>query len=319
MSSSISRQNNPVLQKIVKGYTPVGFIREEILPKIIVKARKGDILSADSKFLRIHNNVTVKRSTTPEITFSTSIVNGWNVEDKGLKMIVTAEDGANWDPTNASAGMLSAKATMSKLVRQSEMLGNEFSLATVIQDAANYAAGNKVTLSGTDQYNDYANSDPIGDFQIANRAIRAATGLLPNKAVMSWEVWDVLRFHPSILALVGTNKDKLTGVSVDQLAMVMGVDSISIGKVFYNSAKGGQTKIMTPIWGKKIMFMYVNPNPSPEVFEDSFGNTFTFDNLSVDSWKVDDPKDAEFVRVTESYDDVIRDFNAGYLITDAIA
>jgi len=136
---------------------------------------------------------------------------------------------------------------------------------------------------------------------------------------MNWDVFNKLRMHPQILGLIGVNKDKLTGVSESQIATVLGVDEILIGKVKKNTAAEGQTASFSSVWGKHILFAYRNPNPSPSRAQNSFGYTFQRQAVIGDTIKVSDPKNAEFVRVTERYDDVILDFDAGYLVTDAVA
>ena len=48
-SNSIKTYNDPVLNEIVKGYTPFGFIRQEVLPDVSVSTLRGDILSGGSE------------------------------------------------------------------------------------------------------------------------------------------------------------------------------------------------------------------------------------------------------------------------------
>lgn len=316
----IQRSNDPVLDRIVTGYTPQGFIREMVLPKISVKARKGDILASGKDFLRIQNDVQLGRGNTPEITYDVSVTDGWNVENHALKAIVTKEDGANWNTENAKAGMTQAKNSFGKIVKQALMLGAENALATTVTDAANYAAGNKVTLSGTSQWSDYTGtSDPIGVSQQAQTATYDATGYVPNVCVLSFEVWNYLRNHPEIIARFSSHSAKFSGATQQQVALALGVEKIAIGHVKKNTATKGQTATLASVWPKSALFIYVNPNPNPDIFEDSFGNSFEFEAMVSDSEKLVDPKGAEFVRVTSSYDDVVRDFGAGYLVSDAVA
>lgn len=316
----IQRSNDPVLDKIVTGYTPEGFIREMILPRTPVGSRSGDILAAGKDFLRIHNNVQQGRGLTPEITFDVSVADGWKVINHSLKSIVTKEDGANWDVTNAARGMTKAKNSFGKIVKSSLMLGAEFALSQVVMAAANYGTPNKVTLAGTSQWSDYTGtSSPIGVSQDAQVAINNATGRRPNVAVMSWDVWNYLRNNPEIVTRFASDDAKFKGASEAQVASALGVEKLAIGNVKYNSAKQGQTAVLANVWPKYCLFIYVNPNPNPDIFEDSFGNSFEFQRYISDSYKLEDPKGAQAVRVETIYDDVVRDFDAGYLVVNAVA
>jgi len=149
-SNSIKRSNDPVLDRIVTGYKPVGMIRDQFLPKIPVTALKGDILAQGTNHTRIHNNVKLRRSQTPEMTFDITTATGWSIDSYGLKVLVTEEDGEEWNPANPQAGFSAAKAQMGEIVRDAQMLAAENALASVVTTAASYSSGNKVTLSGTD-------------------------------------------------------------------------------------------------------------------------------------------------------------------------
>ena len=318
MANTINIANNPVLNQVVTGYSVRGMIRDMVLPKIRVRALTGDIPTKNGDHLRIVNNLAGEKSTTPEIDFTISKATGWSIDSYGLKLCVTKEDGERWDPTNPQRGMLEAKRRMAKLIRDQQLLQSENALAGTIFDDSNYDASNTVTLAGADQYNG-ATSTPIDDFQAARVEIFDDTGLVPNVAVMPWEVFQVIKYHTDLISLISNDANKLMGLTPDQLAVAMNVDKVIVASVKKNSAAKGATQVLSSVWAKNIMFAYVNPNPTPDVIEDSFGYTFEKEAVTADSYKVADPKDAEFVRVTERHDDLILNFDAAYLIKDAVA
>lgn len=318
MANKITKSNNPVLENVVRGYSAKGFIRSEVLPKIKVPSLTGDIPTKNGDHLRIVNNLAGEKAGTPEIDFQISKADGWNIQTYGLKNCITKEDGQRWNPSNPELGMRQVKRDIAAQIRKQQLIQSEYALAQTIFDDANYDVTNKTTLSGTAQYNG-STSKPVDDFIAARAAIYDDTGLVPNVAIMSWEVANVVKYHPDLIALISNDVNKLQGLSEGQLALAMGVDKVLIGSAKYNSAAKGQTQSLSSIWSKNILFTYVNPNPDPTVYEDSFGYTFENEGIVVDEYKVADPKDAMFVRVTEKFDDLILNFDAGYLIKDAVA
>ena len=91
-SNSIKTYNDPVLNEIVKGYTPFGFIRQEVLPDVSVSTLRGDILSGGSEHLRIQNDVINGHSQTPIMTCSITTTDGFKINSHGLKKCITVED-----------------------------------------------------------------------------------------------------------------------------------------------------------------------------------------------------------------------------------
>lgn len=314
--------NDPVLDQVIKGYMPKDqeFVFDKFLPVINVTSDSGEIPEADAEFLRIHNNVTVARGETPEIDVSFSKSNAWKTEEHRLKILVTKKDGQQWDRTNWKKGQIKAKNIYGKMLRKSMLIAREKALADVLQSTA--VLTNNVTLSGSDQLDDYTNSDPVGVFKDARSSIFNLTGFEANVAVMNRKVFEDLIAHPKIKATVGVStggtipKEDLTK---EQLAKVMKVEDIIVGKVMYNSAKKGQTKSLASVWGNHIIFAYRNPNPTPEIFEDSIGYRFELTQIMADSYEPDDPPNAVFVREQEEYDDVLLDVNAAYLIYNAVS
>jgi len=117
-----------------------------------------------------------------------------------------------------------------------------------------YSASNKVTLSGTDQYSDLSNSAPLEDAIVARQAIAAKTGMRPNIAVMSREVFEFLAINPSILGSLGYKDNRPGGLEMGELARAYKVDEVVIGEAFFNNAVEGQADNLVAIWGKNIIF-----------------------------------------------------------------
>src|SRR3972149_4666514 len=94
---------------------------------------------------------------------------------------------------------------------KTKFLADQFQLNREVQFVADFFKttvwGTDSTLSGTAQWSDYANSDPIDDVKVAKQTVLKNTGQEPNLIVVGREVYDKLRDHPLIL-----DKYRYTGV-----------------------------------------------------------------------------------------------------------
>src|SRR6266571_1511909 len=100
---------------------------------------------------------------------------------------------------------------------------------------------NNTTLSGTSQWSDYTNSDPVTVVDQAKETIQQLIGVVPNSLFLPRPVFRTLRNHPRIIDRVkytglGARK-ALTG---DDLAEVFEVDRVVVPQVIQSTAHIGQ-------------------------------------------------------------------------------
>lgn len=293
---------------------PQGFISEKILTLAFAANTVGKIMGYTKDHLRIINTIAGARGTYPRVEVSTSRSDAYVIETHGLSHTLVEEDFLNSiDPYDARVDATEDLTTMI-------LLGKEKALADTLALTGTYASGNVVTLSGTSQYNDKVNSDPIGDFSTARAAIRAKSGQLPNKVIMSWAVWDTLRFHPKILDSLGYKFNRTGQLTLDELAAVMEVDTILVGQAIYNSAKEAHADTVADVWGKNIIFMYAPDSGSKKM--QTFGFRLQLAGQSprrVIRNPTIEPPGSELIQVDDKYDQLIIDNTCGYLIAAAIA
>lgn len=326
MTHSIEIRNNPVLTELYRGYQPVeaDYIQNQILPVLSTGSESGDIINlgtTSQDMLRIHNTVIVGRTKTPEIRFSLSKAVAYKCEKRGLKVLVTIEDANKFKKEGETIENAKAKAKnmFTKFLKTATMLGREVALASALFSTSTFT--NYTTLTGADKFSDYVNSDPIGVSTVAKNTIRKAIGKKPNVCIMGPEVEMYLVNHPQLKKTNGVAPDGTVPVRAlerVELAKALGVDKILVGEAQYQTSKLGETAVKTDIWGKYMLFAYVNPSPVPEEFQLSLGYQFVQNESVIDEWDIIDPKDATFVREESKYDDVILDELAGYLIAGAV-
>ena len=219
------------------------------------------------------------------------------------------------DVENAPPGYnpyLSATEFVSDLIE----LDRELRVATMVFDANNYAAGNKVTLSGTSQFSDFTNSTPIATIQAAIDACFYR----PNKAVLGRAVWTKLSQHPDIVAAVNRNSGTKGIASRRAVADLFELDDLLVGEGWYNTAKPGQTVSISRMWGKDMTLFYQN-SMADTMRGVTFGITAQFGTRI--SGKVEDKdmgmRGGHRTRVGESVKELILANDLAYLIKDAVA
>lgn len=301
-----------LLSNVSSAYVPDGYVSESLLPQIKVKQTTGKLGKYTNQHLRVHGSLMGGKGEAKRVQ---TIVRGdtsYDVARHGLEDLVTEDDKRNVEkPFDAERDTTLGLTT-------AVWLEKEKALADALGDTA--VLTQNVTLSGTSQYNDYTNSDPIGDFKTARATIRAAAGVPPDTAVMDWEVANCLAYSPKILEALGFTQNRAGQLSEQELAKAMGVKRLLIAMPVFNSSQEGQADSLGAVWGKNITFMVSPARAMP--YQVSLGYYVTLTGESprqVFKANVHNPPNATSVIVRDSYDFLISNVAAGYLIKDAIA
>jgi len=148
--------------------------------------------------------------------------------------------------------------TATMYLRNLLMLAREQRAAATVFAAGNHA--NAATLSGTSQWSDYTNSDPV-------TAIMNALDvpvMRPNIAVFGQATWTRLRMHPRVIAAVFGSNQSGQMVSRQQVADLFEIQAVYVGAGFVNAAKRGQTASLARVWGKHAAFLYRERAAGPQ-------------------------------------------------------
>ncbi|MEW6115376.1 MAG: hypothetical protein AB1553_00545 [Nitrospirota bacterium] len=196
-------------------------------------------------------------------------------------------------------------------------IAQEQRVASLVFNAANYPTGNKVTLSGTGQWGQSAD-DPIGNLITAIEScfVRA------NTLVIGADAWMVLRKLPEMLdAVKGSSRYQGSPgglVTPSELAGLLEIDNVLIGRGRYISSKEGQTPTYTRLWGKHAAALYVEKNPGVKSI--TFGVTFS-EMLRQTSREFDvkrGVKGAHYIKCAWNSDEKIVAPDLGYMIENAV-
>jgi len=179
--------------------------------------------------------------------------------------------------------------------------------------------GTDNTLSGTSQWSDYANSDPIGDFKTARSTVRKATGQKPGRAIMGVETWNDLAEHPLIL---DKYKHTQSGIMTTALvAAALEVDEIVVGETVKNTAKEGLTYVGADVWGDNCLLIPAVNAPALET--PAAGYTFMWDEVGNVPWAIQNYRDEEIrsdvTRILTHKTHKVTSSVSGYMFIDTSA
>ena len=196
------------------------------------------------------------------------------------------------------------------------LLKKEKRLKDIVTDAANYGSSNKVTLTGTSQWTDTTNSDPIGDVLAARKQV-GLVGRPANLIVIGPDSFEALKVHPKI-------SDRFVNVQGGAVTR-QDLAAVFEMKVVVAEAieKSGATR--SYLWPDTAWVGYAQETPSRD--DVSFIKTFvwvtapgTVQGFSVEINPVfPASRKSESVDVHFYYDHKITASEAGYLVIDTNA
>jgi hypothetical protein len=296
-----------ILSGVSIAYQNAQHVSDMVFPEVQVKDRTGLYFKYGKEKFTQTNDLRAPGTYAQQVNYSLTQASYGPLLDHSLDMMITDEvvdaSVAPADPAFDATEALTEYISVNKELDAY----NQCSNASVITQ--------NVTLSGTSRWNDYANSDPIGDFTIAIDTVKKAI-IKPAKeltVLIGYEAYSVLRNHPQILERL---KYSQLGVATTQLlAEILGVKQVIIAEAEYNTANIGQTSSMSYIWGKNAWVMYLTPKPGIRTV--SFGYTLRKGGRQVFRFR-DDRAEADFIRVKDYYQQHIMAADAAYYMATVV-
>jgi hypothetical protein len=278
-----------------------------IFPVLPVAKQTGKYYVYDKSNLRIDQTQRAAGAAANEIDFGVGPTGTFATDDHALKGFVADEI---QDQADAALNPLIDET---ETVTEKLLLDREQKLATILSATATMTQN--TTLSGTSQWSDYNNSDPIGDVRLARTTIHQNTFKKPNTMFMGKQTFDILAEHPQIIERV---KYSQLGVLTEELlARIFQVDKIIVGEAGSNTAAEGQTDSMAYVWGKHAWLAFIAPQI--RLKQVTLGYTFTYSKRIVKRWR-DEDREGTYVRVgNDNYVQKVVAATAGYFIKNAVA
>jgi hypothetical protein len=310
----------PSLSAVAVGYTQARRIADDVLPRVPVDTQLFRYVKygvADA--LQMPETFVGRKGAPNQIDWSSAEATD-STQDHGLDTPVPNADVlAHQLAGNAGPGYVSqvdplARATT--LVMETVSNRREYRAASLVFGAGSYGAGNKVTLSGTSQWSDFANSDPLGAI------LAAMDGMImrPTIGVLGRLTATKLRTHPKMCKAIFGNNTDAGIVPLRAVADLLELDDIYVGDAWLNTAAPGQAATPVRAWGKHAAFLVRNKQADTKA-----GITFGF----TAQWgprvagTIEDPdiglRGGQRVRAGESVKELVTANDLGYLFTNAVA
>lgn len=251
------------LSNISVRYVNEDYIGTQLMPIVPVQKESDKYVLYGTGNFRNPETLRANKGEANESEYTILGRDAYSCDEHALKDYVTDRDRAQADDP------LSPEMDVTLELTDQIQLDHEIRVATQVTTAANYDTGHFTTLSGTSQWSDFANSDPLKDIRTGFTKILSVTGKKPNLAWMGWDVWDKLQDHPDILARTKTiGKD----VTLGRIAEMIGVEKVIVGSAVKIVAVVGVTAAPAFVWGKDFGLMYTTPRPG--IRQVSYGYTF---------------------------------------------
>jgi len=248
-------------------------------------------------------------------------VNPYFAQEHSLQIPITDEERENADSP------LSPDRDGVELVTSKLLLAREIAIKDMATTAANYPAAHTVTLAGAAQWNsaNYATSNPISDIRAGFRQIHSVLFFEPNLAIIPYQVMTQLEDHPDFIERIKYSERGI--LTSEIIASILGVQTVIVPGMGFNSANPGQAQSLGYLWGKDVLLAYVPPRAGLKI--PAYGYEFNWGyrgnrRMVTERWR-EEPRKSDLVRVSRRYDlkfiavDSTGDSLAGYLIKAAVA
>jgi hypothetical protein len=251
---------NDIVTRAVNGYVQADLIADKILPTVPVNNSSVDIYEFGSEHMKRYETARPLKS-----DIQTADTDDWT---KTTVDLVEHAFGFDLDEKEIRNGgkMMNVLREYGRRAMKSLMLDKEIRAAELVFSDSTYT--NKVTLSGTNQWSDVDDSNPIGNINTAISTVRGSVGADPNTIVLGDAVFKALKNNDQIKEMIKYVGKVLTP---DILAGLLGIENVIIGKSVYSN-----DGTLTDVWGKHALVAYIPKSPAIEV--PALGYTYELQN-----------------------------------------
>lgn len=310
MTTSQARVVDPILTEVARGYRQNNLVGMSLFPRVPVSQRGGKIITFGKEaFMQYANMKRAPGQNTRRVQFGYAGA-PYTLEDFSLEGLVPTE---LEQEAQAVPGIDLASRTVNGV---QDIIYNrlEIAQAALATTAGNYAASNKATLSGTSQWSDLVNCDPVATIETAKESIRGQTGKRPNLVVMGAAVAAKVRQTAAI-----KDRIKYTGrdIATDELlASLFGVDRVLVG----DAVQAADDGTFSDVWGKFVVVAYTIPGSMAAQGMPTYGYTYQLSQMPMAEEPYYDRNTKSWIYpVDDSCAPVIAGSESGYLVSAAIA
>jgi len=305
MSKLLKEQRivDPVLTQLARGYSNAEMIAHRLFPFVTVGKEAGKVPQFGKEAFKLYNSKRAIRARSNRVVPEGIATIPFETEEHDLEYPI--------DYREKNEAMFSRENQARKVTQNGIFLIHEKDCADLAQDDSNYDAANKVTLSGTDQWTDYSNSDPVGDVEAGKAAVRAKIGREPNLMVMGYSVYNKLKLHTKLLEKIKYSMKEI--LTLELLQEIFGI-SMVVGKSIYSTDAGA----FVDLWKDNVILAWV-PTAAKTYDEPSYGYTLRLKGHPWVDKYVENGGKIELIRSTDNFVPKMVGAEAGFLIKDTNA
>jgi hypothetical protein len=305
-NTSQARVIDPVLSEVALGYRqPAGFVADYLFPIVPVNQRGGSIIVFGVDDFVLVNTQRSPGENTKRVQFGRSS-GTYALTDFSLEGVVPNEL-----QEEASSIGLDEAAMAIRRVQKKMNLERESDAAALARNPANYAATNKITLAGSDQFQN-ALSDPFAIVNAAKEAVRKQIGFRPNLMVIGPVAVTALSMHPKVLDRKSNQNDR-TPASLAELQRLF-----EVSMVVDAGAIAANTTGIYDVWGGDIILAYVDKVSVTDMGSPNYGYTYQLRGYPFVEQPYQERNTKSMIYpVTDARKPVLTGPSAGYLITNA--
>lgn len=310
---------NPTLTAVAIGYMnpDVALIADRVLPRVASPYEFAYTTYSLADAYTVPPTRVGRKSAPNVVDFGGTQVTGRCV-DWALDVPVPELERAAWESMAkpATGGPVDPQVKATRLATSLIQLDREIRVANTVFNTATYPGGNQATLSGTSQWSDFTNSNPL-DAMLTALDVPV---MRPNTVVLGQQAWTKVRQHPRLIQAANASAQTGGAITRQQLADLLEVQQVLIGASFVNNARPGQTPTLTRVWGKHAALLFVSEDMA-NADQPQFGATMQFGTRLAGEIEDRDlgMRGGVRVRVGESVQEVITAPAVGYLFQNAVA
>jgi hypothetical protein len=298
------------LTQISIAYRNQAFVAEEVLPVVPVMKKNDVFFKFSKQHFRSYKDAYAAGQRAQQIEVDLDARGFYMADGHALEDSITDDEREQADP--------GAQLEVEKTEKLTNIiaLNEEIYLFTQVITSSNITQNS--TLSGTSQWSDYINSDPVAEVLKQRRTVQQQIGDFPNHLLLSQTVLDTLANHPRILDRVKyTANGARNQLDEQDLARVFKVEKVLVAAALYQASNEGEADSLGYIMGKNALLFYRPPRPGIRV--PSLGYTFFWAKRSgVLRWR-ELSLESDFIRVKKYYAQQLIAPNAAFLWINATA
>jgi len=286
-------------------YENEGFIADTVCPRVKVKKQSDKYYIYGAENLSEVDDTRARGTESKGLEYEVS-TSSYLCEPHALHGMVYDEDYKNADvPLRPEADTLS-------IVQESVKLNREIRVASLLQTAANYAAGNSAAAGAG--WNAAA-TDIEADVITAKKAIKDKSQRQANTIVLPWEVALKIHANTQIRDAKKQIVNKMTLLESGLPGQLWGLNVVIAGAA-KNTAKKGQTATFADIWTDSVVIMHLEQNPG--LRSRSFCVTFDWGGPVVRRFDKPERKGVKLEYEEQGLDEKVISSGSGYLLTNVI-